>query len=259
MKQENFSDYIIYVDESGESSLKSIDKEYPIFVLAFCIFNKKNYSQNAVKKLKEVKFKYFGHDMIILHENEIYRDKGSFKKFKNKEYKDKFINDLTKIIKEEDFTIIATAIKKEDLFTTNNNPYHIALKYCMERAYKFLEEKSEHNKITHIIVEKRGKEEDNNLELEFRRVCDGNNYDNIKMNFDIIMSSKLCNSAGLQLADLVARPIGRRILKPNQENRAFEIIKSKFYKNKFGNFDGVGLKIFPNNKNIENMFEILED
>ncbi len=255
MKKENFSDYIIYVDESGDHSLTTINPRYPIFVLAFCIFNKKNYSQNAIKKLKEVKFQYFGHDMVILHEHEIRNNRGFFKKFSNKEKKEKFIDDLTKIIEEEDFTIIATAIKKEDLFSKNNNPYHIALKYCMERAYKFLEEKDEHNKITHIVVEQRGLKEDKDLELEFRRVCDGNNYGNIKMNFDIVMSNKLCNSAGLQLADLVARPIGIKTLKPEKENRAFEIIKSKFHKNRFDNFDGVGFKIFPNNKN---MFDILD-
>ncbi len=67
MKKENFSDYIIYVDESGDHSLESIDKQYPVFVLAFCIFNKKIYSESIIRKLKEVKFKYFGHDMVILH------------------------------------------------------------------------------------------------------------------------------------------------------------------------------------------------
>ena len=33
-----FSDYIVYVDESGDHSLESIDINYPVFVLAFCIF-----------------------------------------------------------------------------------------------------------------------------------------------------------------------------------------------------------------------------
>ena len=47
-----YSDYIIYVDESGDHSLESINKDYPIFVLAFCIFEKESYSQSAVKKLK---------------------------------------------------------------------------------------------------------------------------------------------------------------------------------------------------------------
>jgi len=36
-----FSDYIIHVDESGDHSLESIDPNYPVFVLAFCIFNKR--------------------------------------------------------------------------------------------------------------------------------------------------------------------------------------------------------------------------
>ena len=33
----NFSDYIVYVDESGDHGLK-IAPLYPIFVLAFCVF-----------------------------------------------------------------------------------------------------------------------------------------------------------------------------------------------------------------------------
>ena len=37
-----FSDYIVYVDESGDHNLERINPEYPLFVLAFCIFEKKN-------------------------------------------------------------------------------------------------------------------------------------------------------------------------------------------------------------------------
>ena len=35
---QQFSDFMVYVDESGDHSLTSIDKNYPIFVLAFCVF-----------------------------------------------------------------------------------------------------------------------------------------------------------------------------------------------------------------------------
>lgn len=41
-------------------------------------------------------------------------------------------------------------------------------------------------------------------------------------------ASKNHNSTGLQLADLIARPIGMKTLKPEQSNRAYEIIKEKF-------------------------------
>ena len=39
------SDYIVYVDESGDHSLTSIDPDYPVFVLSFCIFRKAEYAQ----------------------------------------------------------------------------------------------------------------------------------------------------------------------------------------------------------------------
>lgn len=239
-----YSDYIIYVDESGDHSLSSINKDYPIFVLAFCIFEKEKYSKNAVIKLKEFKFKHFGHDMVVLHENEIRRDKGYFRNLNSKELKENFLNELTTIIEEEDFTLIATVIQKDKLFTDKNNPYDIALKYCMERTYRYLESKNQEEKITHIVVEQRGKKEDEDLELEFRRICDGQNFGNINFPFEIIMANKMTNSAGLQLADLVARPIGLSVLKPTQENRAYDVLKMKFH-NSNGRYNGIGLKIFP--------------
>ena len=93
-------------------------------------------------------------------------------------------------------------------------------------------------------------QEDKDLELEFRRVCDGNNYGKICLPFEIKMASKKVNSSGLQIADLVARPIGNHVLKPEQNNRAFEVLKYKFYSAKgrsgAGNdYKGYGLKIFP--------------
>jgi len=239
-----FSDYIVYVDESGDHSLESINKDFPLFILAFCIFKKESYSKSAVVKLKEFKFKHFGHDMVVLHENEIRRDKGWFRILNTKEKKVLFMEELTQIIDDEEFTIIATVIQKDRLYSHNKNPYDIALKYCMERTYKFLKSKGQHNKKTHIVVEQRGNKEDKELELEFRRVCDGSNYQNIDLPFEIIMANKMSNSAGLQLADLVARPIGVNVLRPNQSNRAYDVLKKKFHNNN-GVVNGIGLKVFP--------------
>lgn len=36
-------------------------------------------------------------------------------------------------------------------------------------------------------------------------------------------------SSGLQLTDLVTRPIGLKTLGPEQENRAFEVLEPKFH------------------------------
>ena len=42
-----FSDYVVYVDESGDHSLASIDPDYPVFVLALCVFHKRHYSEKS--------------------------------------------------------------------------------------------------------------------------------------------------------------------------------------------------------------------
>lgn len=107
------------------------------------------------------------------------------------------------------------------------------------------------------MIKCRGNKEDNELELEFRRICDGNNPTKIQLPFDIIFSDKKVMSSGLQLADLVARPIGLHTLKPEQQNRAFDLLKDKFFcdggRDKLGEcFKGVGMKIYPTPKSEKN-------
>jgi len=248
-----FSKYIVYVDESGDHSLQNIDEQYPLFVLAFCVFHKRHYSEAIVPALEKFKFNYFGHDQVVLHENEIRKEKGAFNIFRSREEKHKFLDQLTGIIDYSNFILISCTIDKRELKKQgegNSNPYHIALGFCMESLYEFLQEKNQHSKKCHIIVECRGKKEDAELELEFRRICDGNNHLGIPLPFEVQFSDKKAMSSGLQLADLVARPIGISILRPKQENRAFEVLKEKFYcdggREKVGiGYEGIGLKIFP--------------
>jgi len=83
------------------------------------------------------------------------------------------------------------------------------------------------------------------LELKLRRVCDGANWFGCHLPFDIVFASKKINSGGLQFADLVARPVGLSILRPEQQNRAFDVLKRKFYCDNNGNRNSWGLKCFP--------------
>lgn len=248
-----YSKYIVYVDESGDHSLQSIDENYPVFVLAFCVFHKRHYSEAIVPALEKLKFNYFGHDQIILHEHEIRKEKGRFNIFKSKAEKYQFLDELTSIIDYSNFILISCTIDKRALRKQSDmesNPYHTALGFCMETLHGFLSEKQMEDKKTHIVVECRGNKEDKELELEFRRICDGNNRLGISFPFEVLFSDKKVMSSGLQLADLVARPIGLNTLRPEQKNRAFEVLKEKFYcdggRASVGkDFEGVGMKIYP--------------
>lgn len=247
-----YSNFIVYVDESGDHGMQTVDANYPVFVLAFCVFYKGHYSEKVVPVLQKFKFNHFGHDLVVLHEHEIRKEKGSFK-FHSKPHKEAFLDGLTSIIEASNFILVSAVIDKrqlKDKHGVGTNPYHLALGFCLETLYELMLEKNQDHTLTHIVVECRGDKEDKDLELEFRRVCDGANRLGKSLPFDIIFASKQTNSAGLQLADLVARPVGLSVIRPEQPNRAFDVLKKKFFcsggREQVGNgYENWGLKIYP--------------
>jgi Protein of unknown function (DUF3800) len=241
------SDYIVYVDESGDHGLVSIDPQYPVFVLAFCVFHKEAYRLTASPALQELKFRYFGHDMVVLHEYEIRKAKGLFNFLVDAAKRERFMEDLSGLIGSIPLTLVASVIQKHRLrerYSAPPNPYHIALAFGLERVASFLKAQGQGDRPTHFVFECRGKKEDYELSEEFKRVCAGANYRGEQLPFQMTLADKKTNCCGLQLADLFARPIGRKTLNPAEANRAFEIIRKKFYSNG-GRVQGLGLKVFP--------------
>lgn len=240
------SDYIVFVDESGDHSLTSIDAEYPLFVLCFCVVSKNDYADVVVPRIKRLKFETFGHDCVVLHEIDIRRKRGHFSQL-GKEPRDAFMAALTQVIVDTPMTVIAVVIEKSKLkqrYSNPYNPYHIGIQYGLERVRHFLRLNGHHDRLTHVVCEARGAKEDADLELAFRRVCDGDNRTKAKYNFDIVICDKKANSEGLQLADLMARPIGLHILRPGQPNRAYDVLSTKFF-SPHSVTAGNGLKVFP--------------
>lgn len=247
-----YSNYVVYVDESGDHGLERVDPNYPVFVLAFCVFHKGHYAERVVPAVESFKFRHFGHDIVVLHETDIRKETGSFR-FNDRPEKESFISELTGIIEASKFILISCAIDKMRLRErelASSNPYHLALGFCLETLFEFVQEKRQDGLPTHVVVECRGKKEDKDLELEFLRICRGENRWGKTLPFHIAFADKKTNSPGLQLADLVARPIGLSLLRPNAQNRAFEVLKRKFFckggRQALGvDFEGWGHKIFP--------------
>jgi hypothetical protein len=202
---------------------------YPIFVLAFCVFRKETYVRKISPALGMLKLSFFGHDMAVFHEYDIRKKEGIFHRL-NKEQREHLIHELNLLMEQSDFTLIPITMDKIALKQSGPdapNVYHLAMQYGLEMLYKHLQDLGQHEMKTHVIFEARGKKEDADLEIEFRRVCDGFNSEEKIFPFEIVIADKKTNSCGLQFADLVARPIGLSVLRPDQPNRAFEILKGK--------------------------------
>lgn len=251
-----FSDYVVYVDESGDHSLASINPDFPVFVLALCVIHKRHYAEKIIPAVEKLKFNYFGHDSVVLHEHDIRKQKGAFAFLSHLPTRLEFIGRLSSIMDVSNFILIACVVDKARMSKSevaSTNPYHIALDICLECLRGFLVEKKQDYLQTHVVVECRGKKEDRELELEFRRICDGNNPGNRQLPFDVVFADKKTNLAGLQLADLVARPVGLNYIRPTQPNHAFDTLKRKFYcgggrEHVGSGYENVGLMIFPPQK-----------
>jgi hypothetical protein len=244
----SFSDYIVFVDESGDHGMESIDPSYPVFVLALCVFEKQAYADTAAPAVLRFKFRHFGHDRVILHEHEIRKTKGPFQFLFDAARREPFYHDLNQLITASPFTLVASVIDKQRhrrRYAQPNNPYGISVGFGLERVFMHLKGLGCEGGTTHFLFEKRGGKEDGDIETVFRRVCDGANITGQRLPFEIVMADEKCNSAGLQIADLVARPVGRKMLNPGQPNRAYDLILAKFRRSPAGRVEGWGLKVFP--------------
>jgi hypothetical protein len=242
----DFSEFLVFVDESGDHNLTRIDPQFPVFVLLFAIIPKTAYVDDICPRLQRFKFGFWGHDEVVLHEHEIRKPHGDFLFLMQKPLRERFMAELTVQMEDLPATIVAVVIDKEKYAARYHqpvNPYDYALETGLERVFRQLE--GQGTAETAVIVERRGRREDAELEFAFRRVCDGSNALHRSLPFKLVMIPKSSNSAGLQLTDLMARPVALKYLRPDQPNRAYEIIESKFRRSPAGKIDGWGLKILP--------------
>ena len=134
--------------------------------------------------------------------------------------------------------------KHKEKYSYPDHPYYLALKFGLERVYELLK-LNEQSGTTHVICESRGRKEDKELELQFRRICDGDNRHRKAYDMEVLIKNKLSNSIGLQVADMTARPLALSKLRPVQPNRAMDVIRRKLYTGRHGAVQGNGLKFFP--------------
>lgn len=124
----NFGDYIVYIDESGDHGLTNINPDHPVFVLAFCVVEKTKYIDKIVPAFQRLKFDFWGHDSVVLHSHEIRKATGDFNILLNSKTRSSFIDRVTALIGEVEFTLIVAVIDKKkhvEKYTEPADPYAI--------------------------------------------------------------------------------------------------------------------------------------
>ena len=242
------SRFIAFFDECGDHSLDVIDRDFPLFLLATVVVERKAYIDEIVPRMNRLKLAHWDHEGVNLHSRDIRKAEGPFSILQQRERRDRFMNELSSLIEELPYTLFVVGIDKlrhkERYASRAQNPYELAVTYTFERVVHLLEQHGE----THlpVIAEARGKNEDRNLEAAFyKMLASGTWYVGperlSRLRCPLLFENKLRNVCGVQLADLCAHPCARHILKPTQPNRAYEIAAQHIYR--CGKV--TGWKVFP--------------
>lgn len=241
---------ILFLDESGDHSLTKIDSQYPVFVLAGCVIEEQYHDKGATKILNDFKHCLFDTTDIILHTADISRNKNGFERLKESDFRELFYRELNAVMKKLDYTVIACAIRKDEHLERYGlnaiDPYMLSLNCVLERFVFML---NEHGEEGIIVAERRNAVLDTQLELAFLNLkVQGTEYISAssirRVVKNLIFRDKKENVTGLQIADLVASPIGRFVL-GKKIHEDFQIIESKFRRSKEGEYLGFGLIILP--------------
>jgi hypothetical protein len=109
-----FSDFIVYADESGDHGMVNIDPQYPVFALAFCVIRKADYMAQVVPAMQAFKFGIWGHDAVVLHEHEIRKTTGPFGLLRtDRALRQRFMDELNGLIEGAPITIFSSVVDKE--------------------------------------------------------------------------------------------------------------------------------------------------
>ncbi len=242
------SEYIAFLDECGDHSLTKIDEDFPIFVLSLVVVKRRDYIQTILPAINKLKLRYWDHEGVNLHSRDIRKAEGPFSILQDTSRRKHFLGELSTLMDSLPYELFVVGIRKKRLrkqYVHATNPYMLALKFIMERIIYWMEQRQQ--TALPLIAEARGKNEDNALKATFYDLTThGTDYVK-KVRFqqrDFLLQfhDKRKNIAGIQLADLCAHPSARHILRPDQPNQAYDLIRRHIYQ---GGGRVNGWKIFP--------------
>lgn len=262
--------YIMCIDENGSSSnltyvLKQISNDKEVseddkyFTITGCIFTKKQYmeSKNIIKALKNKYWKngkFYDKKLdkdkaVCFHSREIRKHDNCFS--------DSIINynefmiDLTQAMNDIQCKIISISINLYEYLKRGytHNVYNVAFDFLLER-YIYA---TENNKKGVIMLEARGKEEDNELLEHISKVINITGTKKIaskelKTKIDGVYFNPKWNEeysstyVGLEITDLFSYPI-HKYVKRNIKDKAFLTFENKI--DGYPNYKNKGIKIFP--------------
>ena len=248
----------VYVDECGSHNMTSSDA-YQAFVLAAVIIPDDRHRE-LDRKWKNWKKDYLGGSHKKAHEPDIRHRRKSFWCGGSEVAQDRAIAGLSRWLGRTDFAALACVINRPEYRaevgakaldeSLPENVYMMSIHFLAERVALVLYNQFQ-GATGRLVVESRGPMEDAKFQYEFTRLFfDGTSYVSATMfrhqlEPGIDFLTKEDNSTGLQLADLIARPCGEKVIDPQSTPDRWPDIREKLCPGEETAHSILGLKIVP--------------
>lgn len=244
---------IFAIDENGTPSMNNIERNQ-FFSITGILIHRENFL-TLEKEVMCLKDKYWENSFfegrrVVFHSREVRKKQGPF----NPRLIDhsRFLNDLGLLLSDIPINIYSSHIDKINHLLRYSNPYpvyNLALEYMVER---FCIELNKLNKKGILILESRGRKEDNIVLKHLLNLFEnGNDYykpSKFECIIGVYFNPKRTNNQKksywpLELADLYSYSI-HRFIKEGKKDQLFSTFETKI--TGYPDYDGKGIKIFPN-------------
>jgi len=257
----------MYVDEVGNHDLKSADNPNErYFSLSGVIVEAEHYRKVIHPEMTEMKRRHFETDPdepVILHRSDIVNRRGPFAVLKDAARHAAYNEDILAALKRWDYTVVSALIDKlehrEQYSVWCYDPYHYCLCVLLERYSRMLQQAGGRGD---VMAESRGGREDMRLKKSYARIysegsrCISCGYFRQTLtSSELKVKPKSKNISGLQLADLIAHPSRRHMLRDYMQikydrevfgDHIIEIlVESKYRRSRTGKIEGYGIKVLP--------------
>lgn len=258
--------YRLYIDESGDHVFRDLEApSHRYLCLLGCWFHNPDYTEFHAE-LEEFKSNHLPHhpdEPPILHREDIVNRRGSFTRLQDTALARAFDDALLRLLEDARYRVVGIVIDKLVLREKHGDaaahPYHLALGFLLQRYAGFL---NHINRVGDVLAESRGGREDTLLKDSYAWVYHrgawvvrAESFQQALTSKELKVKKKSANIAGLQLADLLARPVRQSILRDEGhlaeavapfDARLMPVIEPKFNRHLYdGRVAGYGKVLFP--------------
>ena len=205
------------IDESGNSNLRRLDPNYPVFVLGGVIMENDYADTIASAEMTKFKLGLFGRADFVMHTADISRNRNVFSALSDSAFRAEFYRRLEALIRSLEFTAIACAIRANAADDLPPSIVHDAYPHALERlSIQLCEIVGNQRGGARICAESRSPDVDEAVRRQWRelRASGAGGFSGATFRHRVAslsFHSKAERIVGLELADLILTPIGRHV------------------------------------------------